>query len=1096
MSDLLNWKNNSNWGMNQQMQDNQLHLPPISTNPSFFNQQMGHELEWENNSNWNMNQQVQDNQQQMNGPPYFQQSTEQQIPMTGVFPQNASQVVYTHFPQSNQLQSGSYAEQLGTVNPAYANATFAAQNNLPVISYQQFFNQPMMTFPNYNKLLEQNFMLTNEVQTMKNYLQQLILEHKIAQIDYQQDNITGVWYYQDRRRGIVPMCLVNIPKVLVIKKFDDTFEAIKVEYQVGSKQFHTVIPYHDFITKNLLPYFPAVPKYRICGDKDLKELLFMLICRAEVCECITMPKRSGWYKVKQKLNSPVIEKEWFIYSTFFDKYFSDYLSDSIKNRQITFSQRRPQDIINEYLTVLPNHWKFKLLWLIHISSLLLTLFSGNGVEPSQIVVLTSSNNEMTKLLISIIKTNTYTSFSTCSLTASKKEIQKELDETNDGVALFRDITNFDDENSTANALKYIRNDLLHADRKDDYAGHITVILTSWISSQMPFDEIFLIPFDDIQIPENCSAERLQKLSEEFDSMLILFVSTYFNNLQNRFKNFIYENRNQAVKELPANRADMFLMIIMVLDILKNEFNISFFNGEEQNEITELFRKDEEYEDRAFAIIKEFVSVASELIRSSQLKILDKKHSKTIENVEDTLIVTDNSLAFSRESIDKVILPRMKKTKQRKILIKALEDYGYLQGTARKKQPVNRINAQGEVFRFRPYGIDRNIFDDDVRQKMDSLFMGEYFCTETEIPKGQFLPLIHSNGRVAGKMIQPLSNKNNIIYITGISESGKSYALVQIVAFLSELKHKIIIFDNSNSFSDKALNDNLPANFVQDHITIHDLKGDGIPVNLFEINDNMDSADEIAKILFAPFSAPAQIQFSGLKSCLSQLISDGDFETNQAEKLLNSFRYGKKYLTDRFGAILTELKKYKMIRQNWKQFIDNSKQIIIIRSSARFGDKNSNPIFDMMLAKFYNFKMNHPDMSVDILIDELNSQNTGINSPIRSIVTNCRKAHTAFIGATQEYKKGSTINETMSQAKTQIFLKPTPASEDDVADALRYGKKKRAYFDGMMEGDAIVKGDFYSTEQDRNCPVTLCGKICTYEEWLPFIEIKTESNINN
>ena len=126
---------------------------------------------------------------------------------------------------------------------------------------------------------------------------------------------------------------------------------------------------------------------------------------------------------------------------------------------------------------------------------------------------------------------------------------------------------------------------------------------------------------------------------------------------------------------------------------------------------------------------------------------------------------------------------------------------------------------------------------------------------------------------------------------------------------------------------------------------------------------------------------------------------------------------------------------------------------------------------------------------------MNSQNTRINSPLRSIVTNCRKAHTAFVGATQEYRKKSTINETMSQAKTRIFLKPSPTSEDDVAAELRYGKKKRAYFDGMDVGDAIVKGDFYSTERERNCPEILCGKICTYEEWLPFIK-KSEDDTNN
>ncbi|MDE5792254.1 MAG: hypothetical protein K2H66_01865, partial [Oscillospiraceae bacterium] len=582
-----------------------------------------------------------------------------------------------------------------------------------------------------------------------------------------------------------------------------------------------------------------------------------------------------------------------------------------------------QEIIKEFMSALPNHWKFKLLWIMHIAGLLLTLFAEHGVEPTQLFILTSSNNELNKILISIIKTNTYNSFSTCSLNSSKKEIMKELDETNDGVALFRDVTNFDDEDSTINAIKYIRNDLLHANGIEDYARHLTVILTSWVSSQIPSDEMFLLSFDDVQMPLNCNAEKLQELSQEFDSILILFVTSHFKELKERFKTFIFTNRSELVDNLPENRADMFMIFLMACGILKNDFGINLFNNDEFIQVSDLFRKEEEYEDRSFAIVQEFVSVANELIRNGQLQMLDKKHSETIQNIENTLIVTDNSLAFSPESIDKIILPRMETTKHRRMLIKALEDCECLYGTARKKQPFNRKNAKGEIFRFRPYGIDRNIFADDVRQKMDSLSMGEFFCDKNEIPKGHFLPLIYSNGRIAGKQIKPLSNENNIIYVTGISGIGKSYALAQIATFLSDLHHRIVIFDSKGSFSDEALKENLPLNFVENHVTIHDLDSKIIPINLFDIDSDIsetDNAEKIANMLFAPVTVSAPTQLNTLTMLLVDLINDAEFRKNSAGKLLTVLKNKKPELLKWIGVALTDMKDCEMMEQNWQEFI--------------------------------------------------------------------------------------------------------------------------------------------------------------------------------
>ena len=87
---------------------------------------------------------------------------------------------------------------------------------------------------------------------------------------------------------------------------------------------------------------------------------------------------------------------------------------------------------------------------------------------------------------------------------------------------------------------------------------------------------------------------------------------------------------------------------------------------------------------------------------------------------------------------------------------------------------------------------------------------------------------------------------------------------------------------------------------------------------------------------------------------------------------------------------------------------------------------------------------------------------------------------SFFGATQDYYPRNTeLGSVMSKADTQLFLRPTPNSNSVVASELHYGKGDMSRFDLMKRGDCIIKGNFYSKEQKRNIPATICGKVDSY-----------------
>jgi hypothetical protein len=89
----------------------------------------------------------------------------------------------------------------------------------------------------------------------------------------------------------------------------------------------------------------------------------------------------------------------------------------------------------------------------------------------------------------------------------------------------------------------------------------------------------------------------------------------------------------------------------------------------------------------------------------------------------------------------------------------------------------------------------------------------------------------------------------------------------------------------------------------------------------------------------------------------------------------------------------------------------------------------------------------------------------------------RKKHMSFIGATQDYYPSNTdLGSVMGKAGTQIFLRPTPNSENIVATELRFKKADMLRFDSMERGDIIVKGSLFSKDCRRNTSVTLSGHV--------------------
>jgi len=185
--------------------------------------------------------------------------------------------------------------------------------------------------------------------------------------------------------------------------------------------------------------------------------------------------------------------------------------------------------------------------------------------------------------------------------------------------------------------------------------------------------------------------------------------------------------------------------------------------------------------------------------------------------------------------------------------------------------------------------------------------------------------------------------------------------------------------------------------------------------------------------------------------------------------------------NRLDAVFDDINDIGMAQDTWEDLFDTCKPVIVISSSTGAGD-NNHQLIDMMLASLYNYQLLRNNEQLNIIIDEIQNQNLTKYSPIFKILSEGRKYHIAFVGATQPFHiKGDNVGDVMSKADTQIFLKPELESENNVAKVLGYDSKKRQYFARMERGDCIINGSLYNKAKGRNCPAAIKGHVAKATE---------------
>ena len=945
-----------------------------------------------------------------------------------------------------------------------------------VIQAQQAQKSLIAANKTVNRLYNDNVRLVNQFNQMKQALQ---AKQNVRKFVY--DNTLNLHICIERNGHETPIGSINIKEVCIICCPNRTEpEELKVTYIINNNskyQYLATIPYTQFKKRKLLSYFERFQKHPDCPKNYIDELLFSLICNCETISSITIPEKGGWY---------FDETEKAIYCTcdiFEDRKYEGLLSDSLRKTRIKDTSRPPETVWSDYLKILSDSPLLILLFVLRISSYYLEIFKSMGIDCKQAAIIETHSEEEASIAVSMLKTFDRPSDNTTSL-ADRKSVKKALNDTNDGVVVFRAPILADHINQCTPSLEMIQNDLCSATDSNGISRHIIAVISNYASQYMD-SEYSLRIISDKRLPQ-CSSKILQEISEEFDSLLIEFLSEHYDLARNTVrKNFEAIKGREEFDSLTAFNMYKILVlsIFITMYFFDKDFDLSYWFSIIKNAVLSSNEYDIDYSQR---IADEFSEVLNNMISTNKLNVITYSSGTMFNQEKSTLLYKSGILSFQPETIKDYILPEMRSVKNIDRFITIMKNCGYLYCTNKNKHPIDLYDKVGNPLRLHAYSFKSNILNKHNRGKLYYIDK-EAYLIDPNADHSNFLTLAHTyNEFIIGKTVDMCDEENNHIYVTGQSGFGKTFCLSQLGAEYVRLNHRLVIFDSSDSFTKEALYKNLNKEFVDENFTFIDLENDGVPIDLFNIAD-YDTLPKRKNTLLGIMSASTEKlhvqQIATIKKIVSELLKKDDLSSIPFDDIMLELevlveakdKYAPAVL-NRFESIYEDINEIGMSNDTWHDLFKSSKPAIVISTSSEY-NTTRHQLIDMMLASLYNYQCLNAEVSLDIMIDELHDQNLSDHGPIYKILKEGRKKHIAFIGATQAYHiKGDRVGDVMALADTKIILKPTDDSEDSIIKLLKYDKKKSQIFAHMERGDCIIKGNCYNTKVQRNCPIIINGKI--------------------
>lgn len=861
-------------------------------------------------------------------------------------------------------------------------------------------------------------------------------------------------------------------KFIVGQKPNGTFDALYVLIDCdGNKNPIPIsIPYKDFIRRNIQPYIPFFPRNEDCPDRYIVLAFFQELLDGDDIKFLQLPQHSGWQESERNKTS-------FASSEIVIPQLEKFYSNDILERKLIHTDKKLSDSAEELANLLPTSWKYKFLLSVRITSLLLYFYGLAGLVPDQMFIVEPKSESNAKAVIALIKNKNF-SPNVCPLIDTKTNLQRELNGINDGIALFRDTSYAEDHKKRDAGLNILLQDLQNCTEREVRSRHLTVILSDNpgnISSEFP---AYFISLGDC--PDIGNTDKLNQAVGEFESVLIRLLTN-----SETQENLV---TNELGKKAPIcktlSNSERYMSLRMLHTTVEILHNYGVISTEEKHEISNhLTINRHGMPDTNQAITNNFRSVLSFFINSDKLGIANQIGPPYFDPDKPMVFHYGKYINIMAKTLDNLILPQMAGTKKRNKLLSALKFCGKLYSNNNYKRNLDVETAPGVTETVSVYSFPKNILTPKCIEKVNTVAFADYIIKSSEFPKG-FIPmvLISECDEAAGVVINDSTDETESMYISGQTRSGKTHFLVQQAVIRAESGKKIIIFDQTGAFSPDELRKHLSHKTVEKCFSHWDISKYGVPVDLMSL-ENCSSLPEKKNRLFSILSVAANIsgdiQSKVLKKRLSDIskaINVGRIHTlSETLEFFNENDSEQKKIKDRLKEVFDDLEGLNAYEQNWEEFLDSQKKIVILSTSAD-GIRKSSQLIDMLLAGLYEYKQHDRDPRYTVILDEIEDLCLEKDRPISTILRKGAKHRLSMLLASQEFSvEKDKLGKIIGNCGTLVFFRPKTNNISDISKLTGIDKATLAV---LEQGQFIYHGLCYNNHEGKNKNVTLTGR--TYQ----------------
>lgn len=901
------------------------------------------------------------------------------------------------------------------------------------------------------------------------------------------DGINEVWSLDDVKNGISKKRKHLVHKFSIQSAYF-ILDAVTKQLRYNLVRYCSpesrlaIVPANSYWNRKFIRHFPGLSIFPNCSDRILNGLIWFMIRNAPA-STLTLFPHHGFMLIDDdklafagNLKDPLIPDE--------------ILPSGLKNRTVA-RITECHEILREWQAVFGAHPKLMLLGLIMVSSLLLFFFEGAQLLPDFLLIMRPSsgvNAEQLKAIMCLFD-DQYCPIP--SLECHEDRARQYLSSIWDATALFSDNSFADESQKIEKMLRFLMKCAADVAEIERMGRNIKAVISQhaiYSARRLSEGKLISVGFEDVTLNADCN--QLRRLTKGMEAAVITAVESSPQNVREFFnaasrqlhgceaKNSLSGNGSERTINMLCATA-VFLSKYLSVETLTSKAVEQLLN--DINQQSDLIQTSDE------AIINEWADVLSSHIRYGDYTVQRKRRGMRVDPTQRIVFVDGNRIEIGAELMGDMV-HEMTITNNLRSLINALKANGYLKSTDGDTHPFQSHDINNKPVRLYLYDIDAELLDADVLHILQNIDSAEFWIHFEAAPKHDFVMLLTDGvGKIAGQQIYWQDADNAHVLVTGQSGAGKSYWLCQWAAQCCALGHWVIIMDSSDSFSCEEMCRNLPEPFVNDHVIFRDFETDGIPVDLFHMDRGVKKATRIKTLLglltagIGPLSTSQTNTLRKVLSNLLDLLDESEpIRPDDILALLDEDGATYESLRNRLEPLFEEINGYGMGSGDWGEVL-NRGYILVLRTNPSFAAKG-NQLFDILFASLHNFKRQHKDMPLDIIVDEAQNQSFSDDSPLRKLLKEGRSSRLSVCIATQDFYGSNTeLGSAVGKVGLQVFFRPTNNSRKLVAEELNLRKEEAAALDNMLRGEAIMKGSFYSTGLNRNNPATLRGKVCRFGE---------------